>query len=322
MTTTNEQIKQAAKILSEGGLVAFPTETVYGLGADAANEIAVRKVFRAKERPLDHPLIVHIANLNQLEDWAQDVPALAHELAEAFWPGPLTLILKKRAHVIDVVTGGQQTVGIRIPKHPVARALLETFGRGVAAPSANKFTHLSPTTASAVREELGDKVGMVLDGGACEVGLESTIIDLSQAQPAILRPGMLTAEAIAAKLNIALLPQRQGQSEVRAPGMHHLHYAPTTSTKVIARSEIKDLLGGLRLAELPVVVLVREQAGLPTIENVFWVKMPADAVSYAHELYRVLRSLDAQHYKRIFVEAVPETSEWEAIRDRLTKASR
>jgi L-threonylcarbamoyladenylate synthase len=322
MTTTNEQIKQAAKILAEGGLVAFPTETVYGLGADAANEIAVRKVFRAKERPLDHPLIVHISHINQLEDWAQDVPAVAFELAEAFWPGPLTLILKKRAHVIDVVTGSQQTVGIRIPKHPVARALLETFGRGVAAPSANKFTHLSPTTAAAVREELGGRVGMVLDGGACEVGLESTIIDLSQSEPAILRPGMLTAEAIAAKLNIVLLPKRQVQSDVRAPGMHHLHYAPTTSTKIIARAEMTELLSGLRMAELPVVVLVREQAGLPTIEHVFWVKMPTDAVSYAHELYRVLRSLDAQHYKHIFVEAVPETSEWEAIRDRLTKASR
>lgn len=322
MTTTNEQIKQAAKLLSEGGLVAFPTETVYGLGADAANEIAVRKIFRAKQRPYDHPLIVHIANMRQLDDWVQDVPGIAYQLAEAYWPGPMTLILKKRAHVLDVVSGGQATVGIRIPRHPVAKALLETFERGIAAPSANKFTHISPTTAAAVREELGDKVGMVLDGGACEVGLESTIIDLSQGEPVVLRPGMLTAEAIAAKLNIPVLSRRQADSEVRVPGMHHLHYAPTTTTHLIERADMASVLGELRLAELPVVVLVRDQAGLPTLENVFWVRMPADAIMYAHELYRVLRSLDAQHYKRIFIEAVPATTEWEAIRDRLMKASR
>lgn len=310
-------ITQAIEVLRKGGLVALPTETVYGLGADAANETAIRKIFAAKERPYDHPLIVHLADVSQMSAWARDISPLALRAASAFWPGPLTLILKKQKHVLDVVTGGQDTVGLRIPRHPVAQALLKAFGGGVAAPSANKFTHISPTTAAAVREELGDKVDIILDGGDCEVGLESTILDLSGETPVILRPGMITAQVLTEVMGVPVL-SRQDSATVRVPGMHHLHYAPTTKTVLMEAKDIRDFL---QTNHSPLALITHSQFDANTWENVRHVQLSQQASAYAHDLYRTLRELDNQHFNIIVIEAVPESREWDAIRDRLKKAS-
>lgn len=315
------QIEKAAQLLRAGGLVAFPTETVYGLGADAANEEAIRKIFLAKERPFDHPLIVHVADLNQINQWAQPLSPKALKLAQAFWPGPLTLILKKQPSVLDIVTGGQETIGIRIPRHPIAQALLHTFGSGIAAPSANKFTHVSPTTAEAVFEELGTTIDLILDGGACEVGLESTIVDMSEDSPVILRPGMITKEAISSVLNMPVLSSSPEKTIIKTPGMHHLHYAPHTPTSLIASKDIPLLLQTIQAEELPIAMLTHDQTLLLS-SGIHWIKMPKEAEAYAHDLYQTLRSVDHEQVKHIFIEEVPEDMEWEAIRDRLFKASR
>ncbi len=321
MTETPNNIAQAVQILRNGGLVAFPTETVYGLGADASNELAVTKVFQIKGRPADHPLIVHLANPHQLTDWALDVPENATKLAKAFWPGPLTIVLKKRPNVLACVTGGQDTVALRMPRHPIAIKLLEAFGKGLVAPSANRFTRISPTTASAVREEFGQALDWVLDGGACEVGLESTIVDLSGKQPVILRPGMISAKQISEVLGKPVATAYEEKITTRAPGMHHLHYAPVTNTHLIKSQDIPSMLSTLNEADLPIVCAVYSNVTFPSHKNVHWVKLPAQAKTYAHELYRTLRALDQQHYKSIWIEAVPEDAEWEAIRDRLNKAT-
>ena len=327
--SSQAEIIQAAAILREGGLVAFPTETVYGLGANAMNENAVRKIFAAKHRPWDHPLIVHLASLSQLADWASYVSPDALLLAQAFWPGPLTLILEKQPWVLDAVTGGQATVGLRMPKHPIAQALLQTFGGGVAAPSANQFTHLSPTTAQAVYEELGASVEMILEGGACEVGLESTIIDMSRDEPTILRPGMISAQAIATVLGRSVTAFGRMQAMQKVPGMHLLHYAPMTKTRLIASADIPGLWRLLTSDDLPAVLLTYSHHlnDLPSLRGAGGVDlllkevMASDPTAYAHDLYRTLRRLDQQHLKQIIIEAVPETAAWEAIRDRLSKAS-
>lgn len=310
-------INQAAALLHQGGLVAFPTETVYGLGADASNEAALRKIFAAKERPLDHPLIVHISDVLQLNQWARDVPPAAMKLAQAFWPGPLTIILKKQPSVLPIVTAGQDTVGLRIPNHPIALALLTAFGGGVAAPSANKFTHISPTTAAAVQAELGGEVDLILDGGNCTVGLESTIIDLSREQPVLLRPGMITREAIESVLGEPVLLQQD--RAVIAPGMHEKHYAPTTRTQLVSPVVLADFLHSNECNE-PIAILALSPLGyLPPPIKV--VQMPTDAAAYAKMLYRTLRELDNEHYSRLLIEAVPCSKEWAAIRDRIQKAS-
>lgn len=311
-------IRKASQILHDGGLVAMPTETVYGLGADATNPEAVAKIFAAKERPADHPLIVHLADISQLSDWACDVSPDAKKLAEAFWPGPLTMIFKKQPNVLDAVTGGQSTVGVRVPNHPVAQALLREFDGGIAAPSANKFTHISPTTAAAVQEELGDQVDLILDGGDCEVGLESTIIDMSGRQPVILRPGMITLEEISQVLSVPVTMRRQDTpTDVRTPGMHHLHYAPTTPVRVVSTQE---LLACLVMQEQPVAVMAYSEVAITKAE-IKHVVMPVDARQYAHDLYHVLRELDHLQLHGIMIEAVPDAPEWEAIRDRLQRAA-
>lgn len=312
------EITEAVAIWRAGGLVAFPTETVYGLGADASNEVAIRRIFAAKGRPHDHPLIVHVANVRQLQDWARDVPAEAYLLANLFWPGPLTLILKKQPHVLDLVTGGQETVGIRIPNHPIALALLEAFNGGIVAPSANQFTHISPTTAQAVHEELGDKVDLIIDGGACDVGLESTILDMTGPVPRILRPGMITAEAITAALGSVVSVTRKEVPGIRAPGMHHLHYAPTTKTILLHSAQLPAYL---KMINQRVAVVTYSQMTLPINTFITHIQMPTTPIQYAHDLYRVLRELDHQQFHQIIIEAVPETSEWAAIRDRLFRAS-
>lgn len=312
---------KAVDILRSGGLVAFPTETVYGLGADASNEAAIRKIFAAKERPYDHPLIVHLANFEQIGEWAQDVPPVAKKLAEAFWPGPLTLILNRQPHVLDIITGGQSTIGLRIPRHPIAQALLSAFGGGVAAPSANKFTHISPTTAAAVEEELGGRVDLILDGGDCEVGLESTILDLSRAEPVILRPGMISAEQITQVIGRPVRLKEQVEIQTRAPGMHHLHYAPVTQTIMLDDYAIPEYIEGLALDQYPIAVVTHSHVSVPVKSAIKYITLSNQPSAYAHDIYHVLRELDHLALRSILIESVPMSVEWDAIRDRLTKAA-
>jgi L-threonylcarbamoyladenylate synthase len=313
---TAESIREAVAVLARGGLVAFPTETVYGLGADASNETAVRRIFAVKGRPADHPLIVHLARAEQLRDWVLQVPAAAWRLAEAFWPGPLTLVLPRAPHVLDVVTGGQDTVGIRIPSHPVAQALLQRFGGGIAGPSANRFGRISPTTAAHVRAELGDAVDLVLEGGQSQVGIESTIVDLSSAQPALLRPGIIGARRIATVLGVAL--QAPGLRSPRASGMLASHYAPLTPTHLVSPERLERDVAAAETGRIGVL------ARRPTPSsrgNLVWVQGAKDAEAYAHDLYASLRALDAAGCDRILVEAVPEDPAWDAVRDRLARAA-
>lgn len=314
-------IQKAVSILKSGGLVAMPTETVYGLAADASNQAAVERIFAVKERPYQHPLIVHLAAIEQLSLWAREVPPVALKLAQAYWPGPLTLILKKQPHVLDIVTGAQDTVGIRIPHHPIAQDLLKAFGGGLAAPSANKFTHISPTTAQAVEQELGQGVDLILDGGECEVGLESTIVDMSGDQITVLRPGMLSLQAIAEVLGQSVFTKEEISSAVKAPGGHHLHYAPLTFTQLLPLEEIKAAIEKAEVSILPMACLVYSPSPSVDKAGINWVVMPQDPEHYAHELYKTLRHWDNQGLKRLLVEQVPESSEWDAIRDRLQKAA-
>lgn len=311
-------INQAITILQRGGLVAMPTETVYGLGADAKNPDALRKIFQAKQRPMDHPLIVHLADMSQLNEWASTVSPLAQRLGEAFWPGPLTLILPKAPHVLDLITGGQMTVGLRIPCHPVAQALLQRFGSGIAAPSANRFGRISPTTAAAVREELGDTVDLILDGGQCEVGVESTIVDVSGEHPAILRPGMITVSQIEAVLHAPLC--KQEKNAPRVSGSLAIHYAPLTPAKLMTKTEIFSFLQNVTVADLPLVLLLKS-ALLIAKKGVECIVMSDDPKQYAHDLYATLRTVDQKNFKQIIIETVPDSFVWDAIRDRLYRAS-
>lgn len=312
------EIDNAVAALRAGKLIALPTETVYGLGADARNPDALRRIFAAKERPTDHPLIVHIASVDQLSDWAREIPESARLLAEAFWPGPLTLIFKKAPDVLDLITGNQDTVGVRIPSHPVAHALLAAFGGGVAAPSANRFGRISPTTAEAVREELGFAVDVVLDGGQSEVGVESTIVDVTGDAPVILRPGMITAAQITAVLQQAVLSQQK--KSPRVSGSLESHYAPRTKTMLIATEAVPALVDSLAQDDLPLVILSYTHAAISR-SGVEWVSMSANSKQYAHDLYLLLRELDKKNFKRIVIEAVPQDAEWDAVRDRLQRAS-
>lgn len=314
---TDEEIEKAAAILRSGGLVAFPTETVYGLGADASNTTAVRRIFAAKGRPADHPLIVHIADVSGLKHWAADVPRGAWLLAEKYWPGPLTMILKRAPHVSDVLTGGQSTIGMRVPAHPVAQRLLRAFGGGLAAPSANRFGHLSPTTAEHVREDLGNAVDMILDGGQCPVGIESTIVDLSGPQPVILRPGHVTARQI----EDALLAQlgSAGTTSTRAPGMLATHYAPKTPLTLVHPDDIEDFLRKQAPAGT-VAVLARRSRPRDT-RAVLWQVAPEAPEEYARHLYALLRRMDRAGCALIVVESPPGLPEWAAVRDRLARAA-
>lgn len=315
---TADAIGHAVAVLRAGGLVAFPTETVYGLGADAANPDAVRKVFAAKGRPHDHPLIVHIASAAQLGEWARDVPPAAYALAQKFWPGPLTLILKRAPGVSDCVTGGQDTVALRVPAHAVAQALLRAFGGGLVGPSANRFGHVSATTAAHVLHEFGDAVDCVLDGGACEVGIESTIVDLSGAQPALLRPGHIGAADIEAALGQALAaPDAQSP---RAPGTLAKHYAPRTPVMLVEADVIDELARSLARQGQRVAVLARA-ALRPLLEQLVWIAAPASAGDYAHDLYANLRRLDEAGCDVMLVEAPPLAPAWAAVRDRLQRAA-
>jgi L-threonylcarbamoyladenylate synthase len=310
------EVQRAVEILKAGGLVAFPTETVYGLGADASNPAAVRRIFAAKGRPADHPLIVHLASAAQLSHWAREMPPAAGLLAERFWPGPLTLILRRAAGVIDEVTGGQDTVGLRVPSHPVAQALLRAFGGGLAAPSANRFGRLSPTTARHVREELGDRVDLILDGGACDVGIESTIVDLSTGAAALLRPGRIGKEDIEAILGMSVTSSTA--ESPRASGTLAAHYAPRLPLLLVPSDGLEAAAreqGALR------TLAVLARGPKPAVPARRWHQAPSDPVSYARELYAALRELDSSGCDLILVESPPDNPAWAAVRDRLERAA-
>jgi len=314
-----EALERAAALLRAGGLVAFPTETVYGLAADARNPAAVRRIFQAKGRPPDHPLIVHLSAAEDLEAWADPVPEAAWRLAEAFWPGPLTLVLPRRAGVIDELTGGQPTVALRVPNHPLALALLRRAG-ALAAPSANRFGGVSPTRADHVRAELGGAVDMILDGGSCAVGLESTIISLLDEGPRLLRPGGVVAERIEDVLGVPL-PRDAGGP--RAPGRLAAHYAPATPLELLPRSELWMRAAALMREGLDIAVVALGQAEPEQVPSrgVAFVALPAQADAYGHDLYATLRDLDARRVSRLLVESPPDDTAWLAVRDRLARAA-
>ncbi len=294
-----DPVERALEVIGNGGLVAIPTETVYGLAADASNETAVRRIFAAKGRPVDHPLIVHIASAAHLGDWAASVPASAAVLAETCWPGPLTVLVPKAAHVLSMVTGGRDTVGVRAPAHPLTTELLERFGGGLAAPSANRFGMVSPTTADHVRADLGDAVDYVLDGGACPVGVESTIVDCTVSPPQILRPGGISSEQIDELLGGDLAPA-SGPS--RASGMLASHYAPHARVVLAeSRAEAAVLLADLERAEL--------------------IDRSDDLVDYAQQLYADLRLADERGVGIVVAVMPPAAGLGHAIRDRLSKAA-
>ncbi|MDE2295839.1 MAG: threonylcarbamoyl-AMP synthase [Gammaproteobacteria bacterium] len=311
-----ENIDAAVETLRAGGLVAFPTETVYGLGANAADRAAVAKIFALKGRPSDHPVIVHIDDPRRLSRWTREVPEPARALAARFWPGPLTLILPKSDEVDEVVTGGQDSVGIRVPSHPVAQRLLRAFGGGIAAPSANRYGHLSPTRAAHVREEFGDAVPIVLDGGESQIGLESTIVACLGDGVRLLRPGHITRSQIA-----AVAGELVDSGEVpRAPGDRSLHYAPRTPLELVPAAQLASRLAATAARGERVGVLARTPAPPDRPSGVVWLEIAADARAYAHDLYDRLRTLDHAGCARILVETPPREESWSAVNDRLRRA--
>ncbi|NYT22802.1 threonylcarbamoyl-AMP synthase [Alcaligenaceae bacterium] len=329
------ELDRAARRLAEGGLVAFPTETVYGLGADAENPGAVARIYRAKGRPSNHPVIVHVAPEADLGYWSRDIPGMARALVEAFWPGPLTLILPRAANIPAAVSGGQDSIGLRCPSHPVAQELLRRFAAlkggqgGVAAPSANKFGQVSPTRAAHVRHEfpeLDEDALLVLEGGSSQVGIESTIVDVSRLDegvgPVLLRPGHITAEDLAAVLGAA--PGLPDTGAPRVSGSLKAHYAPRTPLSVTERSRLADMLAAAAARGERLAVAVFPPSP-PSIEvgaaDVAWHACPAEPAEYASRLYALLRELDAGGYDRIVLEQPPRTPAWQAVNDRLGRAA-
>jgi L-threonylcarbamoyladenylate synthase len=330
-------IDQAVDVLLSGHLVAFPTETVYGLGADAENPEAVERIYQAKGRPSNHPVIVHVAPEADLSYWVAALPWQAQRLIDQFWPGPLTLILKRAAHIPQQVSGGQDSIGLRCPSHPIAIELLRAFARGkpsgqggIAAPSANKFGHVSPTHASHVREEFPEQLaeGMpVLEGGASEVGIESTIIDLSRVDsglgPVLLRPGFISAEQIEDVLGQAVL-EPDGEAP-RVSGALKSHYAPNTPLALASMAELTLLAQQLSPHDFSqrIALVAHSKPVNSMTENpqVDWIAASTDPVIYAHDLYMQLRALDKGGYARIVFEQVPDTPKWLAVRDRLSRAA-
>jgi len=313
-----DEIDQAVEALREGEVVAFPTETVYGLGADASNPDAVRKIFELKGRPATHPLIVHIEHPRALERWALSVPPAAAALAEKFWPGPLTLILRRAPAVDLAITGGQDTVAVRVPGHPVAQQLLRAFGSGIAAPSANRFGRISPTRPEHVREEFGDDVRIVLDGGDCKIGLESTIVSCVDTVPRILRPGSLTLTQL--RTVVPDLQAGPDNGAPRVPGSDAKHYAPRTSLSIVASRTLEDVVGQLTENREKIAVLAMRP---PRVANKYmtWINAGRRADVYGRELYVNLRTLDKSGAKEILVEEVPAGEAWDAVRDRLHRAA-
>ncbi len=326
-----ESIAQAALALRSGELVGLPSETVYGLGADAASDSAVAKVFAAKGRPVNHPLIVHVADETGVDYFAHAVPDFARKLIQVFWPGPLTLILKRRPEVGAAAAGGQDSIGLRCPSHPLAHALLlacrELGVQGVAAPSANQFGRVSPTTAEHVQDEFGDGL-LILDGGACQIGIESTIIDCTRGVPVLLRPGGITREQVQSSCGMRLLSQDELMDAApRASGTLEAHYAPQAKLRLMDREALLTAHQLLLQSEtgtmaLSPAIAIYSRVKLPTHSpRVLYRPMPETAAAAAHELFAVLREFDAQGVKLLWIEILPEGSEWEGVRDRLQRAA-
>ncbi len=318
-------IAEAAAMIRRGGIVAFPTETVYGLGADALDPAAVTRIFAAKGRPTYNPLIVHCADLAEARSLAVEWPPAADALAKLYWPGPLTLVVRKNPIVPDEVTASLPTVAVRVPNHPVAAALLAASGRPIAAPSANRFTEISPTTAEHVAKGLADRIDLVLDGGPTPVGIESTVVDLSGPHPVLLRPGSFDASRIAAAIGGLSLSTGvyTGTAPRPAPGMTPRHYAPRATVFLLLEDDparsAAAILRDAKASTGRVAALLRE---LPTIDGVDRiVAMPRDAGEYARRLYSVLHELDDEGYEVVLVESPPDDPEWAGVADRLARAA-
>jgi len=321
---TQTEIERAVATLRSGGLVAFPTETVYGLGADAANDDAVRRVFEVKGRPTDHPLIVHLADASQLNEWAASVSPTASLLADAFWPGPLTLLVERSSTVSTAVTGGRSTVGLRVPDHPVALELLRTFGGGIAAPSANRFGRVSPTTAAHVLADLGDDVDLVLDGGPCRVGVESTIVDLTAERPVVLRAGGVSVDRLEEVLGHPVevhVSAERSDAGARAPGMLEAHYAPNARVVLGSEHELVELLIDILKSANGPVGLLAESAlvGLP--EDIVVLEPAGTADDYAAVLYSRLRQADRLGLDVLVCVPPPAVGVGLAVNDRLRRAA-
>lgn len=340
MIATLSDIDNAARLLEQGQLVAFPTETVYGLGADAENPAAIARIYAAKGRPSNHPVIVHLAPEADLAYWVSTIPAHASALIDRFWPGPLTLILPRAAHIPAAVAGGQSSIGVRCPSHPVAQSLLRAFkqGRGgIAAPSANKFGHVSPTTAQHVRDEFGAvavidgalggsvdaAIAAILDGGQSEVGIESSILDLSRLNthgPVLLRPGRITAHEMAEVLGaLPAAPVAHDAMTPRASGTLDAHYAPRTPLAMVGSDALENWLQRLDHAQRRVALL--HWSDRPASPLALSLQLPATSAGYAHALYAGLRLMDGAAADVILVEQPPQTAAWQAIHDRLRRAA-
>jgi len=313
-----DEVRRAAEILRAGGLVAFPTETVYGLGADASNQAAVARLYSVKRRPADHPVILHVADAQAAFTWAHKPSPLALRLAECFWPGPLTLILERSLRAKYYVTGGQDTVGLRVPSHPIAQALLDEFatanefGSAIAAPSANRFGGVSPTTAAHVRGDFGDEVDLVLDGGPSEVGIESTIVDVSAGKPVLLRPGRISKAQLREAVGVDIL--EKNTNSPRHSGGLERHYAPRTPARLVPTHALDKEIAKLG-DKVAVLAFSR-----PDERVDYWLRMPREPDAYAQKLYAALRELDGAGCELILVEAPPDAPEWAAVRDRLERA--
>ncbi|WP_411879596.1 L-threonylcarbamoyladenylate synthase [Polaromonas sp. YR568] len=322
--TDPQAIAEAARRIQAGELVGFPTETVYGLGADASSDKAVAGIFAAKGRPSDHPLIVHVAEAAQVNDYAAGVPPFAARLIKAFWPGPLTVILPRKPGVAAAAAGGQDSIGLRCPSHPVALAFLKACNTGVAGPSANRFGRVSPTTAQHVQQEFGDSL-LVLDGGPCEVGIESSIVDCTRGRPVLLRPGVLTPAQLEAACGEAVLSKDEFEQEAlgaapRASGTLESHYAPNAKLRLMDAGAIQTALDLLGADAAHIAVYARSIVRIKS-DKVLYRRMPDDALATAQQLFAVLRDFDAKGVKLIWVENPPPHAEWDGVRDRLGRAA-
>jgi L-threonylcarbamoyladenylate synthase len=329
---SSQSIALAVQALQRGELIGLPTETVYGLAADACNAQAVAKIFNIKGRPGDHPLIVHVTDIESAKRFASDIPEFAKRLMDTFWPGPLTLILPRTQDVATAATGGQNSVGVRCPSHPMARQILvaaqELGVWGLAAPSANKFGRVSPTTAAHVREEFGEAL-LIVDGGACDVGIESAIVDCTRGQPILLRPGVLTLEQLSVACGEKVLLEgdmrTKAVSAPKASGTLAAHYAPVAKLFLMNKQEMEQKLSQ-RKEGFPIGIWswthlnIQSRGPLDKKPTIHWQQMPSDPDQCAHELFAQLRAFDALGVKQIWVESPPSNSAWEGVHDRLRRA--
>jgi len=315
---TQIELDSAVQALRDGDVVAFPTETVYGLGANAQHASALQKIYALKGRPTTHPLIVHLDSARFLHRWAREVPAAAQRLAERFWPGPLTLVLPKADGVLDLITGGQDSIALRVPAHPMAQQLLTAFGGGIAAPSANRYGHVSATRAEHVREEFGAAVRVLLDGGECKLGLESTIVSCLDGSVRLLRPGAVTLSQLRA--TVGDVHAAAAADSPRTPGSTRAHYAPATPLRLVAEGQFEPQVAQLAAAGQRIGVLA-QRPPLGSYPHVTWINGGSRPEAYGHDLYTHLRTLDHAGASWLLVQEVPRDERWDAIRDRLTRAA-